>query len=104
MTNTFHCRAEVCIPCGAASDAIQRTPAASWGCDRSELLEINHKEGGGGKELRGTGHKFYREIAKLRRAVDDLELLCRPCNAIHYLELKYGPLPFRVVWSAPDAN
>lgn len=74
------------------------------GCDRSELLEINHKEGGGGKELRGTGHKFYREIAKLRRAVDDLELLCRPCNAIHYLELKYGPLPFRVVWSAPDAN
>lgn len=47
---------------------------------------------------------FYREIAKLRRAVDDLELLCRPCNAIHYLELKHGPLPFRVVWSAPDAN
>lgn len=74
------------------------------GCDRSELIEINHKEGGGGKELRGVGHKFYRDIAKLRRPVDDLELLCRPCNAIHYLELKHGPLPFRVVWGESDAS
>lgn len=31
MTNTFHCLGEVCQPCGTASDAIQRTPVASWG-------------------------------------------------------------------------
>lgn len=31
MTNTFHCLGEVCIPCGNAADAIQRTPVASWG-------------------------------------------------------------------------
>lgn len=67
-------------------------------CDRRELLEINHKNGGGGKELRATKGKFYRAIATLKRSVDDLELLCRPCNAVHALELKYGPLPFTVVW------
>ena len=67
-------------------------------CDRHELLEINHINGGGGKELKGAGHRFYRDIALLKRPTDDLELLCRPCNAVHALELKHGPLPFRVVW------
>lgn len=68
------------------------------GCDRVELLEINHKNGGGGKELRGLGSKWHRMIAKLERSVDDLELLCRPCNAVHALELIHGPLPYRIVW------
>ena len=68
------------------------------GCDRPELIEINHINGGGGKELKGLGNKWHRQIAKLERATDDLELLCRPCNAVHALELKHGPLPFRVVW------
>lgn len=67
-------------------------------CDRLELIEINHKNGGGSKELRGLGHKWHRMIARLERHVDDLELLCKPCNSVHALELKYGPLPFRVVW------
>lgn len=73
------------------------------GCDRPELLEINHKDGGGGKEHRAAGNKFYRQIANMMRAVDDLELLCRPCNAVHYLETKHGPLPFKIVWG-DDAN
>lgn len=68
------------------------------GCNRPDLLEINHKNGGGGVELRALKGKFYRAIAKMDRSVDDLELLCRPCNAVHALELKFGPLPFRVVW------
>lgn len=68
------------------------------GCDRPELIEINHKNGGGGKELRGLGSKWHRVIAKLERDTAALELLCRPCNAIHYLETQHGPLPFRVIW------
>lgn len=68
------------------------------GCDRPDLLEINHKNGGGGKEFKALGNKFYRTIAKMQRSVDDLELLCKPCNAVHALELKYGPLPFKIVW------
>ena len=35
----------------------------------------------------------------LKRTVDDLELLCRPCNAVHALELLHDPLPFVVVWN-----
>jgi predicted RNA-binding Zn-ribbon protein involved in translation (DUF1610 family) len=68
------------------------------GCDRAELIEINHKNGGGAKEIKGQSSKFYRAIALMRRPVDDLELLCKPCNSVHALELKYGALPFRVVW------
>lgn len=70
------------------------------GCDRPEMLEINHINGGGGLELKGSGHKMYRDIARMIRPVDDLNLLCRPCNAVHYLELKFGPLPFKIMWEA----
>jgi len=69
------------------------------GCDRPELLEINHKNGGGAKELTGRSQQFIRDIVTLRRSTDDLELLCKPCNAIHALELVHGKLPMRVVWS-----
>lgn len=75
---------------------------AQCGCDRPELLEINHINGGGGREFKATGHQFYRNIALLKRDVADLNLLCRPCNAIHALELKHGPLPFRIVWERND--
>jgi len=68
------------------------------GCDKPELLEINHKNGGGQADLRGRSQQFYRDIAMHRRDVDDLELLCKPCNAIHALELVHGPLPFSVTW------
>ena len=72
------------------------------GCDDVRLLEVNHKNGGGGKEIQyyKNSQAFYRDIAMLRRPVDDLELLCRVCNAKHYLELKYGPLPLEVRWTS----
>ena len=70
------------------------------GCDRPELLEINHKNGGGNLEFQNGRYstKFYCDIAALRRPVDDLDLLCKVCNALHALELKYGQLPFSVTW------
>jgi len=70
------------------------------GCDDYRLLEINHKNGGGTSERDYVGkiQAFYWNIIKGRRPTDDLEILCRPCNSIHWLELKYGPLPMRVVW------
>ena len=73
------------------------------GCNDQRLLEINHKTGGGGKEMKGKSHAFYISIARLKRKTDDLELLCRVCNAQHYLEMKYGELPFLVVWGARRA-
>lgn len=70
------------------------------GCDVPVLLEINHKNGCGGQEHREMGQRFYTSIAKMTRTIDDLELLCKPCNAVHALEMKHGPLPFKVVWNA----
>ena len=70
------------------------------GCDDERLLEINHKNGGGRQEFLKQGNKLYWDIIMLRRTTDDLEILCRVCNAWHYLELKFNEsLPFKVVWN-----
>jgi len=68
------------------------------GCDDIRLLEVNHKNGGGGKELRGgkLSSKFYQDICAGKRKTDDLELLCKVCNSWHYLELKFGELPYKI--------
>jgi len=71
------------------------------GCDDVRLLEINHKNGGGGEE-RKKEMNYYQNIHKGRRKTDDLELLCRVCNAWHYLELKYGKLPYKVSYFKED--
>jgi len=43
-----------------------------------------------------------RRFNPWKRAAE-LELLCKPCNAVHALELKHGHLPFRVIWEGkPD--
>jgi len=62
------------------------------GCSFLPILQINHKNGGGRKEKkRYTSQRdFYRHIVKGSRKVDDLEVLCRVCNAKHYVELKYA--------------
>lgn len=72
------------------------------GCDDLRLLEINHKNGGGTQE-RNKGkdsNKFANDIFMGRRGVDDLNLLCKVCNALHYLEMKFGKLPFEVKYDA----
>ena len=73
---------------------------ASCGCNDLRLLEVNHKNGGGGKEYHSlkSNTNFYRDISMLRRGTEDLEILCRVCNAKHYLESKYGKLPLEVIW------
>lgn len=71
------------------------------GCDDERMIEINHKNGGGAREYRSIGSaRFYYLIAKLERDVSDLELCCRVCNSLHYLEQQYGNLPFTVRWGA----
>jgi len=71
------------------------------GCNDIRLLEINHKNGGGRqtdfKNNRG-GAYMVQAIVKDIRKTNDLEILCRPCNNIHYLEMKYGKLPIKVIW------
>ncbi len=60
------------------------------GCDDIRFLEINHKEGGGAKEVLVSGSNFYWAIIKGRRPVDDLEITCGLDNKLHFYRLKYG--------------
>ena len=73
------------------------------GCDIEEILEINHIHGGGNREYR-ENYKcqitFYLDIVKGRRSIDDLELTCKVCNAMHYVKLK-GIEGHKVIWE-PD--
>ena len=36
-----------------------------------------------------------------KRGIDDVNILCRICNALDYLERKYGHTRLRVVWNKP---
>jgi hypothetical protein len=68
------------------------------GCDMFEILEINHKNGGGHKETKYKINEFHRKILSGERKTNDLEILCKPCNVIHYIELKYGVVPYEIIW------
>ena len=67
------------------------------GCDKIELLEINHKNGKGNKE-RKEKHPFnlMMSIYKRERKTDDLEILCKVCNSLDHLKRKYGELPYEI--------
>lgn len=80
------------------------------GCDDIRFLEVNHKNGGGNKtDFKskagglgcGRGWTFYGNILNGKRRIDDLEVACRVCNALHYLKVKFGSeatTNFRVNW------
>jgi hypothetical protein len=57
------------------------------GCDVYELLEINHKNGGGRKEHAEKSYqKFLYDIIFERVNISDYEITCRLCNTLHYIE------------------
>lgn len=75
---------------------------ARCGCDDVRFLEINHKYGGGTKEVRSSKRTIHYLVFYYNRPTNDLELVCRPCNHIHYLEMKFGEkIPLRVVYEKP---
>jgi len=69
------------------------------GCNILSFLEINHKNGGGTTETRKLGSHLVHNIVKGSRKIEDLELLCKPCNAIHALELKHSNVPLKVIFN-----
>jgi hypothetical protein len=70
------------------------------GCDDERILEINHKNGGGSKERKKYTNinRYYSDIINGNRSVLDLDIMCRVCNALHYIKLKYGIMEHLVVW------
>jgi 5-methylcytosine-specific restriction endonuclease McrA len=60
---------------------------ANCGITDVRILDINHINGGGAKETKHNNRQFYYDIIKGRRQTDDLNLLCKNCNFLHYLKL-----------------
>ena len=71
------------------------------GCDMIDILEINHINGGGTKE-RCENKNFISDILHNRRTIDDLELLCKLCNNLHYIEMIHGKLNFKIIWEKEE--
>lgn len=71
------------------------------GCVELTFLEINHKNGGGCKEYRHIGNRIVDQILKGERPTTDLDIQCRVCNALSYLEKKNPELAqhFKVSWN-----
>lgn len=71
------------------------------GCDELDFLEFNHIEGGGCKEWRENKGVSMMDRVIGGRVIEDLEILCRLCNAHHHLESKNEEQSkrFKIVWT-----
>jgi hypothetical protein len=75
------------------------------GCDVLSFLEINHKNGDGCKEWKKMGAGIVDRLLNGTRSTDGLEVACRVCNNLHYLQLK-DPIAasgFKVIWTGKKA-
>ncbi len=78
-----------------------RLKCRNCSCTNFDLLEINHIRGGGGKEFRRKGNTtFYRDIAAKRRRTSDLNILCKLCNTLYYLNKRYGRPLYKISFIA----
>lgn len=69
------------------------------GCDEFSILEINHIHGGGRQALKSTqNRKLYRLIANDKIDLSEYNVLCRICNALHYVEDVLGIKGHQVMW------
>ena len=68
------------------------------GCDFFDFLEVNHKNGCSKKEQKEG--RFIQSIYLRKRKTDDLNVLCRICNALDYLSKKKPKQSkrFNVIW------
>lgn len=68
-------------------------------CDVYALLEINHRNGGGGKHIREKGVlRVLYDILSGRLPKKDVEVTCRVCNALHYVVEILKVKGHRVLW------
>jgi hypothetical protein len=38
------------------------------------------------------------DICEMDNPAEHFNILCRPCNHIHYLEMLHGKLPYEIKW------
>lgn len=69
------------------------------GCDVLAILEINHKSGGGGRERAGMAQaQFYRALINGKIDRKKYDVLCRICNALHYVRDILKIKGHKVIW------
>ena len=71
-----------------AMDLLGGRLCANCGCNEFSILEINHINGGGRKELKlrkGSNRQLYHDIVNDRVNLNEYNVLCRVCNALHYV-------------------
>gem|GEM_PF-2928605 len=72
---------------------------ANCGCDEFNLLEINHINGGGRVAAKvRQSRQLYRDIVSSRVDLSDYNVLCRVCNALHYVQDILGVKGHKVTW------
>jgi len=85
-----------------ALDILGGKRCANCGCDEYSLLEINHIKGGGRAMLKiRQNRQLYRDIVKGRVELSDYNVLCRVCNALHYIKDILGVEGHQVIWKRP---
>lgn len=68
-------------------------------CDDFPILEINHIYGGGRASMKTTQNRqLYRAIVNDKVDLSDYNVLCRVCNALHYVQDVLGIKGHQVVW------
>jgi hypothetical protein len=71
------------------------------GCDVRELLEVNHIEADGAHERKQLGKQplsLYQDIRAARVDKMRYNVLCKVCNALHFVQTVRGIQGHRVVW------
>lgn len=70
------------------------------GCNEITFLEINHVGGGGCVEIRENGNTMVDRLLAGQRGPEGLNVLCRVCNAIEFLNRKNPQASgrFKVRW------
>lgn len=82
-----------------AFDVLGGRRCVNCGCDELSLLEINHVKGGGRAELkRVSNRQLYRSIANGKVDNANYNVLCRACNALHYVQDILGVRGHKVIW------
>ena len=72
---------------------------SNCGCDDFSVLEINHINGGGRKALKTTQNRqLYRDIINDKVDLSEYNVLCRICNALHYVQEILGIKGHQVLW------